>query len=363
MANDALLLSDIDAYYGDSHVLHRVSLRLGEGRLLGLLGRNGAGKSTCMSVAVGWLPPRRGSVAVYGAPVAGRAPEAIAAHGVALVPQGRRIFRSLTVRENLVVACAQAARSATRAPWTFERVCATFPRLSERRDQYAGHLSGGEQQMLAIGRALMSNPRVLLMDEPSEGLAPQIVAEVMATIRQLKEHGLSIVLVEQNAKLVFDVADDIVILNSGQVVVDDTVGSAAARRRRPAPAPGNLLSHALVGLILVAACTILRTASRPGITPPAQPSPPATPQSPRRSRCWSPPPPDTPPDARAPAPRLRQLARQRRRLHPVRLGQHELERHRRAIQQLHHRRRSACFTSMRASSSSITRRSVGRPRR
>ena len=221
MAHDALLLSDIDAYYGDSHVLHRVSLRLGEGRLLGLLGRNGAGKSTCMSVVVGWVPPRRGSITVYGTPVAGRAPETIAAQGVALVPQGRRIFRSLTVRENLAVA-ARRPRSGNAAPWTIDRVCATFPRLSERREQYAGHLSGGEQQMLAIGRALMGNPRVLLMDEPSEGLAPQIVAEVMATIRKLKESGLSIVLVEQNPKLVFDVADDIVILNTGRVAVVST---------------------------------------------------------------------------------------------------------------------------------------------
>jgi branched-chain amino acid transport system ATP-binding protein len=221
LASDALLLSEIDAYYGDSHVLHRVTLRLGEGRLLGLLGRNGAGKSTCMSVAVGWVPPRRGVVAVYGTSVGGRPPEAIAAQGVALVPQGRRVFRSLTVRENLAVAFRKP-RGGGAAPWNLERVCATFPRLAERRDQYAGHLSGGEQQMLAIGRALMSNPRVLLMDEPSEGLAPRIVAEVMATIRQLKQHGLSIVLVEQSAKLVFDVADDIVILNSGRVVVDAT---------------------------------------------------------------------------------------------------------------------------------------------
>ena len=220
MATDALTLSDIDAYYGDSHVLHGVSLRLGEGRLLGLLGRNGAGKSTCMNVAVGLLPPRRGTVTVHGTTVTGRAPESIAAQGVALVPQGRRIFRSLTVRENLAVA-AHKPRDGNQ-PWDFDRVCATFPRLSERRDQYAGYLSGGEQQMLAIARALMSNPRVLLMDEPSEGLAPQIVADVMATIRRLKEHGLSILLVEQNARLVFDVADDIVILNSGRVVVADT---------------------------------------------------------------------------------------------------------------------------------------------
>jgi branched-chain amino acid transport system ATP-binding protein len=221
LATDALLLSDIDAYYGDSHVLHRVSLRLGQGRLLGLLGRNGAGKSTCMSVAVGWVPPRRGGLAVYGTALAGRPPEAIAAQGVALVPQGRRVFRSLTVRENLVVAFRKP-RGGGAAPWSLDRVFEIFPRLAERRDQYAGYLSGGEQQMLAIGRALMSNPRVLLMDEPSEGLAPQIVAEVMATIRQLKQHGLSIVLVEQNAKLALDVADDIVILNSGRVVVDAT---------------------------------------------------------------------------------------------------------------------------------------------
>jgi branched-chain amino acid transport system ATP-binding protein len=221
LANEALLLSDIDAYYGDSHVLHRVSLRLGEGRLLGLLGRNGAGKSTCMSVVVGWLPPRRGSIAVNGTQVAGRPPEAIAALGVALVPQGRRIFRSLTVRENLAVA-ARKPRAGGASPWTIERVWAQFPRLNERREQYAGYLSGGEQQMLAIGRALMGNPRVLLMDEPSEGLAPQIVAEVMATIRQLKHHGLSIVLVEQNARLVLDLADDIVVLNSGHVAVDTT---------------------------------------------------------------------------------------------------------------------------------------------
>jgi branched-chain amino acid transport system ATP-binding protein len=149
---------------------------------------------------------------------------------VALVPQGRRIFRSLTVRENLMVAArAPRGRDNGHPDWTLDTVFATFPRLGERRGQMAAHLSGGEQQMLAIGRALMANPRVLLMDEPSEGLAPQIVGEVMATIRKLKERGLSIVLVEQNPKLVFDIADDIVILNSGQVAVAAT---AAALRGR-----------------------------------------------------------------------------------------------------------------------------------
>jgi branched-chain amino acid transport system ATP-binding protein len=219
LATSALELSHIDAYYGDSHVLQDVSFSLGEARMLGLLGRNGAGKSTCMNVTVGLLPPRRGEIRVFGTKVSGLPPEQIAARGVALVPQGRRIFRSLTVRENLIVAARKPNGSYTskHEPWTVDTVFAMFPRLSERAGQIAAHLSGGEQQMLAIGRALMGNPRVLLMDEPSEGLAPQIVAEVMATIRKLKESGLSIVLVEQNPTLVFDVADDIVLLNTGQV--------------------------------------------------------------------------------------------------------------------------------------------------
>jgi len=222
LANSALRLADIDAYYGDSHVLQRVSFALGEGRLLGLLGRNGAGKSTCMNVSVGLLPPRAGAVEVFGSSVTRLPPEAIAARGVALVPQGRRIFKSLTVRENLVVAARDVDPASRHTPWNAQTVFAMFPRLAERAHQMAGYLSGGEQQMLAIGRALMANPRVLLMDEPSEGLAPQIVAEVMATIRKLKASGLSIVLVEQNAKLVFDIADDIVILNSGRVAVRST---------------------------------------------------------------------------------------------------------------------------------------------
>jgi branched-chain amino acid transport system ATP-binding protein len=225
LATSALALQAIEAYYGDSHVLQNVSFELGEARMLGLLGRNGAGKSTCMHVTMGLLAPRHGDVLVFGDRVTGLSPEMIAARGVALVPQGRRIFKSLTVRENLAVAERKpenGKHAARHDPWTADTVFAMFPRLAERGSQIAAHLSGGEQQMLAIGRALMGNPRVLLMDEPSEGLAPQIVAEVMATIRKLKESGLSIVLVEQNPKLVFDVADDIVILNTGRVVVVST---------------------------------------------------------------------------------------------------------------------------------------------
>jgi len=224
--SEALLLDGVDAFYGDSHVLRGVSLQLGEGRLLGLLGRNGAGKTTTMSVTVGLLPPRAGHVAVYGHRVTGDTPERIAARGVALVPQGRRVFRNLSVRENLVVA-GRTPRDGRAAAWTLETVYGVFPRLRERHRQLAGSLSGGEQQMLAIGRALMSNPRVLLMDEPSEGLAPQLVAEVMATVRRLKAQGLSIVLVEQNPRLVFEVADDVVILNSGRVVFAGTADAVS----------------------------------------------------------------------------------------------------------------------------------------
>ena len=224
MGTSALSLCEVDAYYGDSHVLCKVSFSAGAGRLLGLLGRNGAGKTTCMSVTVGLVPARRGAVEIFGTAVHRLAPEQIAARGVALVPQGRRVFKSLTVRENLIVAARRPVQGGA-AAWTLETVFRMFPRLAERRGQMAAHLSGGEQQMLAIGRALMGNPRVLLMDEPSEGLAPQIIAEVMATIRKLKESGLSIVLVEQSPKLVFDIADDIVILNSGRVAV---VSTAAA---------------------------------------------------------------------------------------------------------------------------------------
>jgi branched-chain amino acid transport system ATP-binding protein len=230
LAPDALSLDGVDAYYGDGHVLHSVSFAVGEGRLLGLIGRNGAGKTTCMNVAVGLLPPRAGRVAVFASDITRAAPEDIAALGVALVPQGRRVFRSLTVRENLSVAARKPRAADGRSgkggklPWTEGTIFEMFPRLMERRNHPAGLLSGGEQQMLAIGRALMGNPRLLLMDEPSEGLAPQIVAEVGRTIARLKGDGLSIVLVEQNIKLTLDLADDIVILNSGSVAFAGAAG-------------------------------------------------------------------------------------------------------------------------------------------
>jgi branched-chain amino acid transport system ATP-binding protein len=216
----ALELAGIDALYGDSHVLHQVSFALRPRSVLALLGRNGAGKTTSMNTVIGFLPPRNGTVHLYGEPIHRLPPERIARLGVGLVPQGRRIFPTLTVKENLIV--ASQGRRDVAEPWTLARVFDLFPRLQERQGQAAGSLSGGEQQMLAISRALMGNPRVLLMDEPSEGLAPLIVAEVGRTIARLKEEGLAIVLVEQNIKLAFQLADDAVILNTGRVAFTGT---------------------------------------------------------------------------------------------------------------------------------------------
>jgi len=229
LANDALSLSGINALYGDSHVLHGVSFTLGRGRLLALLGRNGVGKTTCMNSIIGFLPPRDGAIHLAGEPIARLSPEVIARKGIGLVPQGRRIFPSLTVRENLMVAARKPAADSA-ASWSLSEIYALFSQLRERPNQMAGSLSGGEQQMLAIGRALMSNPRVLLMDEPSEGLAPQIVAEVGKVLLTLKEQGLSIVLVEQNTSLALKVADDVVILNTGRVVFDGTAADIRQKR-------------------------------------------------------------------------------------------------------------------------------------
>ncbi len=219
---EALSLSGVDALYGESHVLHRVSFSLNPGRVLALLGRNGAGKTTCMNAIIGFLPPRTGEIRLFGEVIGGLSPETISRRGVGFVPQGRRIFPSLTVRENLVV--SRQKRTGVAIPWTFERVIELFPRLKDRLQQTAGSLSGGEQQMLAIGRALMGNPRVLLMDEPSEGLAPLIVAEVGRTLLRLKREGQSILLVEQNIKLALDLADEVVILNTGRVAFSGTAG-------------------------------------------------------------------------------------------------------------------------------------------
>ena len=221
MGIEVLEVRKVNALYGDSHVLHDVSFSVKRGHALALLGRNGAGKTTCLNTLIGFLRPRDGDIRLNGELIAGLSPEHIARKGIGLVPQGRRIFASLSVRENLVVA-RRASRVAAAKSWSIEDVFAMFPRLRERHAQTAGSLSGGEQQMLAIGRALVSNPQLLMLDEPSEGLAPLIVHEVGETLLELKRHGHSILLVEQNTALALKVADDVAILNIGRIVFDGT---------------------------------------------------------------------------------------------------------------------------------------------
>jgi branched-chain amino acid transport system ATP-binding protein len=209
-----LVVDGIHTYYGESHILQGVSLEVKAGELVALLGRNGAGKTTTMNSIIGFNRPRAGKVSILGRDVTGRPPHAIASAGVGLVPQGRRIFAPLSVRENLVFA------QSSRGPWTLARVYQLFPRLEERQHQRGNTLSGGEQQMLAIGRALLMNPSLLLMDEPSEGLAPLIVRDIGRIIGELKQSGIAILLAEQNLAMALSVADRCYVLNKGQVVVE-----------------------------------------------------------------------------------------------------------------------------------------------
>jgi branched-chain amino acid transport system ATP-binding protein len=218
---------DLHTYYGVSHVLQGVSLTVGAGEIVGILGRNGMGKTTLIRSIIGFTPPRRGRVHFKGADITRWPPFRAVQHGMGLVPQGRRVFPSLTVRENLDVARRQAPAAAP-TPWTLERVYALFPRLSERARNRANKLSGGEQQMLAIARALMTNPDLLLMDEPTEGLAPLLVREVGRAIGELKRQGLSILLVEQNLPLALSVVDRVHILSRGQIVHTCTPAELAA---------------------------------------------------------------------------------------------------------------------------------------
>ena len=205
-------VEDVHTYYGESHVLQGISLRVAASEVLGILGRNGMGKTTLIRSIIGFTPPRRGRVRFKGQDITRWPPYRMVESGMALVPQGRRVFPSLSVRENLEV-----ARSG-RGPWSLDRVHALFPRLLERGGNRANKLSGGEQQMLAIGRALMTNPHLLLLDEPTEGLAPLLVLEVGRVIKELKREGLSILLVEQNLPLALSVADRAHILSRGQIV-------------------------------------------------------------------------------------------------------------------------------------------------
>jgi len=210
-----LVVGGIHTYYGESHILHGVSLAVAPGEAVALLGRNGAGKTTLIRSIVGFTPPRQGRVVWDGAAIDRWPPYRIARRGIGLVPQGRRIFAPLTVRENLTL-------GARADGWTIERVFALFPRLRERQEQAGGTLSGGEQQMLAIGRALLTNGRLLLLDEPSEGLAPLVVREIGRIVQGLKGRGLSILLVEQNYHLALQVADRVYVMSKGQIVWEGT---------------------------------------------------------------------------------------------------------------------------------------------
>jgi len=205
----------IQTYYGESHILHGVSVRVADGEAVALLGRNGAGKTTLIRSVAGFTPPRDGRVVFGGQPVQAWPAYRIARQGLALVPQGRRIFSPLTVSENLTL-------GARPGEWTLERIYALFPRLGERALQPGGTLSGGEQQMLAIGRALMTNGRMLVLDEPSEGLAPIVVREIGSVVRGLKGGQLSILIVEQNYHLALQVADRIYVMSKGQIVWEGT---------------------------------------------------------------------------------------------------------------------------------------------
>ena len=217
-----LEIEGIHTYYEDSHVLHGVSLTVAPGEGVALLGRNGAGKTTLIRSIVGFTPPRAGTVRFEGTVIAGWPPHRIVRRGLALVPQGRRIFAPLTVRENLLL-------GARPGPFSLERALDLFPRLGERAGQLGGTLSGGEQQMLAIARALLTNGRLLLLDEPSEGLAPLLVHEIGRIVRRLREEGLAILLVEQNYALAMAVADRVSVMSKGQIVYEGTPADLDAR--------------------------------------------------------------------------------------------------------------------------------------
>jgi branched-chain amino acid transport system ATP-binding protein len=214
-----LELENVNAFYGESHVLHGVSLAVAEGEVVCLLGRNGAGKTTTLLTIMGYLQPRPGRIAYGGRDLAGLPPYAVARRGFGFVPQERGIFPSLTVRENLTVAARRG-----NGRWTLAEIHRLFPRLQERDANLGFQLSGGEQQMLSIARALMLNPALLLLDEPSEGLAPMIVDEIIVILRQLRQEGLAILLVEQNMHTALDLADRHHVLSKGEICF---VGSSA----------------------------------------------------------------------------------------------------------------------------------------
>lgn len=219
---------NVHTYRGVNYVLQGIDIDIPDSQCTVLLGRNGMGKTTLVQTIMGLLQPKPGSIQLDGTEVAGRPPFEIARRGVALVPQGRHVFPSLSVEENLTLGARSPERANGSQPWTLDRIFDLFPNLDERRRNRGSQLSGGEQQMLAIGRALMTNPRLLLMDEPSEGLAPVIVDRVGDVVAELRAEGLGIFLVEQNYQLAVRSADDIYILANGGVVWHGTSGELEA---------------------------------------------------------------------------------------------------------------------------------------
>ena len=222
----ALTAEGLHTYYGKSHILHGESLDVTEGQITALLGRNGAGKTTTLRSLMGLTPPREGRVTVFGRDTTHRQPFHIAALGVGYVPEGRRIFPNLSVDENLKVPLERDG------PWTSERIYELFPRLAERKSNRGRQLSGGEQEMLSIGRALLLNPRLLILDEPSQGLAPLIVREVFRIVAQMRAEGISVLLVEQNARMSLEIADHAYVLDDGAIVYSGPAKELAADEAR-----------------------------------------------------------------------------------------------------------------------------------
>ena len=227
MSEAILEARELHAYYGASHILHGIDFRIDRGETVGLMGRNGMGKSTLIRSMLGIVKPRNGEVLVCGTPMTGAEPHLVARKGVAYVPEGRGIFPNLTVHENLVMAARAGVDG--RSDWTYERVLATFPRLAERLDHGGWKLSGGEQQMLTIGRALMTNPDLLILDEATEGLAPLIAQEIWSIIGDIHRHGIATLIVDKNHAAIAGIADRIVILVKGRVVFEGASATLLAQ--------------------------------------------------------------------------------------------------------------------------------------
>ena len=223
---NALEAEGLHTFYGKSHILHDVGLSVAEGRITALLGRNGAGKSTTLRSLMGLTPPRLGRVEIFGRETTRWQPYRVAALGVGYVPEGRRIFPNLTVDENLRVPIERGG------PWTPQRIYELFPRLAERKQNRGRQLSGGEQEMLSIGRALLVNPKLLILDEPSQGLAPLIVREVFRIVARMRTEGISVLLVEQNVRMSLEIADDAYVLDNGEIVYSGSARELAADEER-----------------------------------------------------------------------------------------------------------------------------------